>query len=69
MTERELNQAIARRTGDDLDTIRRLGFSLQGERPLDELDAAWEDHSIDWEEQEPQNLEWFRHRRTHRSAA
>lgn len=69
MTERELNQAVARRTGDDLATIRGLGFSLVTEEETGADDAGWESRVEDWEEPEPRDTEWFRHRRLSRPAA
>ena len=40
MTQSELNQQIARRTGESLSDIARLGFTLQTDLPQDS-DDEW----------------------------
>jgi hypothetical protein len=50
MTQRELDRAVARATGDDLTEIRRLGFSVP-ERQVSVLDPhpVWPPQTIDWD--------------------
>lgn len=66
MTKRELNRQIARRTGEDVSTITRLGFSLVETRPADE--DEWETQAVDWDEPAYPRSQWFRHRQSHRTA-
>ena len=44
MTQRDLNRAVARATGESVDMIERMGFG-----PLDENSGDREPHTIDWD--------------------
>lgn len=48
MNQKELNRAVARRTGETVGTIRHLGFNLEAEP--DEFDH--EACCLDWDEME-----------------
>lgn len=49
MCERDLNRAVARATGESVEAIQRLGFSLTED---DDPDAAGP-LVVDWDDQEP----------------
>ena len=44
MTQRDLNRAVARATGESVDMIERMGFG-----PLDDSSSDQEPNSIDWD--------------------
>lgn len=44
MTQRDLNRAVARATGETVETIERIGFG-----PLDESIGDQEPSTIDWD--------------------
>ena len=44
MTQRDLNRAVARATGETVDTIEQMGFG-----PLDESPDDLEPNTIDWD--------------------
>ena len=44
MTQRDLNRAVARATGESVDMIERMGFG-----PLDEDASDLEPKTIDWD--------------------
>ena len=48
MTQRELNEAVAQATGEDLQTIRQLGFSEASPRSLLTDDVIMLDE-LEWE--------------------
>lgn len=51
MTQRELNRAIARATGESIDTIQRVGFLLADPAlPLDPDDDQFGPPILDWDE-------------------
>jgi hypothetical protein len=61
MTQRQINRAVARATGDSLATIARMGFGLVD--PATDQDA-WEPadfgpNVIDWDEREKQRLSYL----------
>jgi len=55
VTQRQLERLVARKTGDELETIRRLGFELEppsGDlHPLDD-DGFREPLMVDWDDLE-----------------
>ena len=59
MTQRELYRAVARATGETVDTVAELGFGLADPRfvrhdpePYDFHDVDLEDKAIDWDQHE-----------------
>lgn len=44
MTQRDLNRAVARATGESVDTIEQMGFG-----PLDEVAGDLGPNTIDWD--------------------
>ena len=48
MTTDQLNAAVARVTGEDIEVIAGLGFSLIDERPPTS-DQEWEALALDWD--------------------
>lgn len=44
MTQRDLNRAVARATGESVDTIEQMGFG-----PMDESAIDPEPNTIDWD--------------------
>jgi hypothetical protein len=66
MTQRQLDHAVARATGDSLATIARMGFSI-----VDPLAAADDDsptvfgpNLVDWDRQEAEHLRYLPQRAT-----
>ena len=51
MTRNQLNAAVARATGDDIEVIAGRGFSLVEDRPPTS-NEEWEELAIDWDELE-----------------
>jgi hypothetical protein len=51
MTQRELNRAVARATGESVDTIEQLGFG-----PLDESASDPEPRMVDWDADDDSRL-------------
>lgn len=50
MTQRKLNRAVARATGEALSTIRRRGFSIfDPEEPVEDLDALPRPQTVNWD--------------------
>ena len=58
MNETDLYRAVARATGESVDTIRRMGFSLVDvEQPVDPLSGpGWDVPVIDWDGLEEDRL-------------
>ena len=53
MTQREVNRAVARATGESVDTIQRVGFLLADPAiPMDPDDDQFGPPILDWDELE-----------------
>ena len=53
MSDRELHRAVARATGEFVETIQKLGFRLEGDELRDEPGPL----VLDWDSAEPAYLE------------
>lgn len=53
MTFAQLNAAVARATGEEIDVIAGRGFSLVEDRPPT-TNEEWEELALDWDELESQ---------------
>jgi len=53
MTSTQLNAAVARATGEEIDVIAERGFSLVEDRPPT-TNEEWEELALDWDELEAQ---------------
>lgn len=53
MTSAQLNAAVARATGEEIDLIAERGFSLVEDRPPT-TNEEWEELTLDWDELESQ---------------
>jgi hypothetical protein len=51
MTQRDLNRAVARATGESVDTIEQMGFG-----PMDESAGDPEPNTIDWDSDDDARL-------------
>jgi DUF438 domain-containing protein len=51
MTQRDLNRAVARATGESVDTIEQMGFG-----PMDESTGDPEPNTIDWDSDDDARL-------------
>lgn len=59
MTQRELNRAVARATGETIDTVQRIGFLLADpSTPMDPDDDQFGPPVIDWDELAAQRPEF-----------
>jgi hypothetical protein len=71
MTQRELNQAVARATGEDLREIRRRGFSIVNPDALgfDPEPDLLPPSRVDWDSLDVDRTAMFRARQQYRQLA
>jgi hypothetical protein len=61
MTQRQLNRAIARATGDSLKTITRMGFSVVDPfvAPDNDRPTAFGPNVVDWDQQDAERMSYM----------